>query len=79
MNPAATVSAGPGPGRPPTAAPGDLLRRLRARHGDDPVTHVERVPARPGEPAPWPRWAPEDLRAAFARRGVVAPWRHQAE
>ncbi|NYF56499.1 DEAD/DEAH box helicase [Micromonospora purpureochromogenes] len=79
MNPAATVSAGPGPGRPPTAAPGDLLRRLRARHGDDPVTHVERVPARPGEPAPWPQWAPEDLRAAFARRGVVAPWRHQAE
>nr|WP_307849054.1 DEAD/DEAH box helicase [Micromonospora sp. U56] len=79
MNPAATVSAGPDPGRPPTAAPGDLLRRLRARHGDDPVTHVERVPARPGEPAPWPRWAPEDLRAAFARRGVVAPWRHQAE
>ncbi|WP_346537016.1 DEAD/DEAH box helicase [Micromonospora sp. DPT] len=79
MNPAATVSAGRGPGRPPTAAPGDLLRRLRARHGDDPVTHVERVPARPGEPAPWPQWAPEDLRAAFARRGVVAPWRHQAE
>ncbi|MEV0726874.1 DEAD/DEAH box helicase [Micromonospora purpureochromogenes] len=79
MNPAATVSAGPDPGRPPTAAPGDLLRRLRARHGDDPVTHVERVPARPGEPAPWPPWAPEDLRAAFARRGVVAPWRHQAE
>ncbi|SCE65898.1 DEAD/DEAH box helicase domain-containing protein [Micromonospora purpureochromogenes] len=79
MNPAATVSAGPDPRRPPTAAPGDLLRRLRARHGDDPVTHVERVPARPGEPAPWPQWAPEDLRAAFARRGVVAPWRHQAE
>ncbi|MEU5939499.1 DEAD/DEAH box helicase [Micromonospora sp. NPDC047548] len=79
MNPAATVSAGPGPGRPPTAAPGDLLRRLRARHDADPVTHVERVPARPGEPAPWPDWAPEELRAALARRGVVAPWRHQAE
>ncbi|MEV0810293.1 DEAD/DEAH box helicase [Micromonospora sp. NPDC050200] len=79
MNPAATVSAGPGPGRPPTAAPGDLLRRLRARHDADPVTHVERVPARPGEPVPWPDWAPEELRAALARRGVAAPWRHQAE
>ncbi|MEV4479716.1 DEAD/DEAH box helicase [Micromonospora coxensis] len=80
MNPAATVSAGPGSGRPLTAAPGDLLRRLRARHhGTDPVTHVERVPARPGQPADWPRWVPEELRAALAGRGVVAPWRHQAE
>ncbi|MFU8851682.1 DEAD/DEAH box helicase [Micromonospora sp. SL1-18] len=69
------VSARSGPGRPPA----ELLRRLRARHACDPVTHVERVPARAGEPAPWPAWAPEELRAAFARRGVVAPWRHQAE
>ncbi|MEU2612947.1 DEAD/DEAH box helicase [Micromonospora sp. NPDC007271] len=69
------VSAGGGPGRPPA----ELLRRLRARHACDPVTHVERVAARPGEPAPWPAWAPEELRAPFARRGVVAPWRHQTE
>lgn len=70
---AATVSAGPGP------APADLLRRLRARGAADPVTHVERVPARAGVPAPWPSWAPTELRAAFTRRGVVAPWQHQAE
>ncbi|NES13246.1 DEAD/DEAH box helicase [Micromonospora sp. PPF5-17] len=56
-----------------------MLRRLRLRHATDPVTHVERVPARAGEPAPWPEWAPAELRAALARRGVVAPWRHQAE
>ncbi|MFC4020979.1 DEAD/DEAH box helicase [Micromonospora sp. GCM10011542] len=74
-SPAATVSAGPGT-RP---APADLLRRLRARGATDPVTHVERVPARAGVPAPWPQWAPEELRAAYERRGVVAPWRHQAE
>ncbi|MGC5286136.1 DEAD/DEAH box helicase [Micromonospora sp. DT231] len=74
-SPAATVSAGPGPG--PT--PADLLRRLRARGAGDPVTHVERVPARAGVPAPWPSWAPAELRAAFAKRGVVAPWQHQAE
>ncbi len=68
-------SAGSGSGRPPA----ELLRRLRARHAADPVTHVERVPARAGEPAGWPAWAPEELRAAFGRRGVAAPWRHQAE
>ncbi|RAO29712.1 putative ATP-dependent helicase YprA [Micromonospora saelicesensis] len=72
---AATVSAGPGPG--PT--PADLLRRLRARGAADPVTHVERVPARAGVPAPWPSWAPAELRAAFTGRGVAAPWQHQAE
>ncbi|MFI7552323.1 DEAD/DEAH box helicase [Micromonospora sediminimaris] len=60
-------------------SPGELLRRLRQRHPADPVTHVERVPPRAGAPAPWPSWVPEDLRAAYARRGVVAPWRHQAE
>ncbi|MEU8084545.1 DEAD/DEAH box helicase [Micromonospora sp. NPDC049101] len=74
-SPAATVSAGPGSG----PAPEDLLRRLRDRGAADPVTHVERVPARAGVPAPWPPWAPAELRAAFARRGVVAPWQHQAE
>ena len=63
----------------PRRAPGELLHRLRLRHSSDPVTHVERVPARAGEPVGWPGWAPEELRAAFARRGVVAPWRHQAE
>ncbi|MBM0275602.1 DEAD/DEAH box helicase [Micromonospora sp. STR1s_6] len=72
---AATVSADSRPG--PT--PADLLRRLRARGAADPVTHVERVPARAGVPAPWPSWAPAELRAAFTRRGVVAPWQHQAE
>ncbi|MEU8208992.1 DEAD/DEAH box helicase [Micromonospora sp. NPDC049044] len=55
-----------------------MLRRLRARGVGDPVTHVERVPARAGVPAPWPSWAPEELRAAFTSRGVAAPWQHQA-
>ncbi|MEV4722920.1 DEAD/DEAH box helicase [Micromonospora humida] len=75
VNPAATATAGPGTGR----GPAELLHRLRTRHPVDPVTHVERVPARAGQQAPWPQWAPEELRAAFARRGVTAPWRHQAE
>ncbi|MEV6694518.1 DEAD/DEAH box helicase [Micromonospora sp. NPDC051196] len=83
MTSAASVSAGrgrePGPAPVPAAAPGDLLRQLRQRHATDPVTHVERVPSRAGTPAPWPGWAPEELRTAYARRGVTAPWRHQAE
>ncbi|SCL37548.1 DEAD/DEAH box helicase domain-containing protein [Micromonospora pallida] len=75
MTSAAIVSTGSGPGR----SPAELLRRLRARTAADPVTHVERVPPRSGVPVPWPAWAPPELRAAFERRGVVAPWRHQAE
>lgn len=65
--------------------PAELLSRLRTRAvagagpGVDPVTHVERIPASAGEPVPWPEWVPAPLRAALAGRGVVAPWRHQAE
>jgi DEAD/DEAH box helicase domain-containing protein len=55
----------------------DLLRGRRGGSAGDPVTHVERVPARPGAAGSWPDWAPAELRAAYAERGVVAPWRHQ--
>ncbi|MGI5211590.1 DEAD/DEAH box helicase [Plantactinospora sp. CA-290183] len=86
MTYAATVSAGSGadpPRRPAGPRSGELLDRLRARTpggpAGDPVTHVERVPARAGVTAPWPEWVPEPLRAALARQGVVTPWRHQAE
>lgn len=86
MTSTARVSAGPGPERPlpPTGPqPADLLLRLRARTpagpAADPVTHVERVPARAGVAAPWPGWVPQPLKAALAGRGVVAPWQHQAE
>ncbi|HEY0698850.1 MAG TPA: DEAD/DEAH box helicase, partial [Micromonospora sp.] len=79
MTSPATVSARSGADEPPVPAPGELLRRLRSRGATDPVTHVERVPAAAGETAPWPQWTPEALRAAFAGRGLVAPWRHQVE
>ncbi|WP_434742565.1 DEAD/DEAH box helicase [Micromonospora sp. SH-82] len=65
--------------RAPVTAPADLLRRLRSRNATDPVTHVEQVPARAGTPVTWPDWVPEELREALRRRGVEAPWRHQAE
>ncbi|MBE1485584.1 DEAD/DEAH box helicase domain-containing protein [Plantactinospora soyae] len=81
-----TVSAGTGADRPRAADgpdPDELLTRLAARSArnsaGDPVTHVERLPARTGVVAPWPDWVPAKLRAALADQGVVAPWRHQAE
>ncbi len=64
-----TVAAGS-----PTPA---LLDLLCVRNASS-VTHVEKVPARPGTVVEWPAWAPERLRAAYAARGVTAPWRHQA-
>ncbi|WP_300012317.1 DEAD/DEAH box helicase [Pseudonocardia sp.] len=60
----------------------------RARRGGDagaapvgtgPLRHVATVPPRTGTPAPWPSWVPGPVRMAFARRGVLAPWTHQAE
>jgi DEAD/DEAH box helicase domain-containing protein len=56
----------------------ELLRRL-LRGRTDLVTHVERVPARPGRTAAWPRWVPDPLRSALSRAGIAAPWRHQVE
>ena len=51
-----------------------------ARHfldrGSACITHVERVPARPGVPVAWPSWTPPALRTAL---GITAPWQHQAE
>lgn len=66
--------------------PGELLHRMvRGREtvvpaaaGHTRVTHVERLPTRVGEVAPWPSWASADLLLRLAERGVVAPWRHQA-
>jgi DEAD/DEAH box helicase domain-containing protein len=42
-----------------------------------PVTHVERVPARPGRPAAWPDWAAPLLVERLRLRGIQAPWVHQ--
>ncbi|WP_420843154.1 DEAD/DEAH box helicase [Cryptosporangium phraense] len=60
-----------------TAGPEEWLNRVRAGRSDDPVTHVERIPARPGVLVDWPSWTPPALRDAFAARGVTRPWAHQ--
>ncbi len=44
----------------------------------DRLTHVRRLPARPGITAPWPAWADLDLVRGYGALGVTAPWLHQA-
>jgi DEAD/DEAH box helicase domain-containing protein len=46
--------------------------------GEHPVRHIEDLPPRRGDTRDWPGWADPDLIAAFAERGVHAPWSHQA-
>ncbi|MFI5955583.1 DEAD/DEAH box helicase [Cryptosporangium sp. NPDC051539] len=60
-----------------TAGPDEWLNRVRAGRSEDPVTHVERLPARPGVLVDWPGWTPPVLRDAFVARGVTRPWAHQ--
>jgi len=58
----------------------ELVRVLAARGGhDERLTHLEVLPARAGRTAPWPAWLPEDLVAAWRRRGIEAPWEHQVQ
>jgi DEAD/DEAH box helicase domain-containing protein len=55
-----------------------LLERLTTDRGrEDRLTHLELLPPRAASPAPWPGWVPEQVRAAYAERGVERPWRHQ--
>ncbi len=57
------------------APPDALLDRLARGTG---LTHVERVPPRPGRTTEWPDWLPGELRSRLADRGIAAPWTHQA-
>jgi DEAD/DEAH box helicase domain-containing protein len=43
------------------------------------LTHVERLPERPGRRVPWPGWVPADVMKAFAQVGICGPWAHQAQ
>jgi len=59
----------------------DLLAVLRRAvpAWQQPITHVEYLPARSGTSAPWPDWVPEQLRVALAAKGITLPWKHQAQ
>jgi DEAD/DEAH box helicase domain-containing protein len=58
-------------------APDLLCRLLGSAAAQERVTHVERLPARLGQPAAWPAWTPPELVARWQAAGVDAPWSHQ--
>jgi DEAD/DEAH box helicase domain-containing protein len=79
-SPVATDGQDTTAGGPVPVLPGaDLLEALLTGTdpGDDPVTHVHRLPARDGRLTEWPTWVPADLRERLAARGVLAPFSHQ--
>lgn len=47
--------------------------------GESPLTHAADLARRPADTVPWPSWAAPDVVKALVERGVVEPWRHQAE
>jgi DEAD/DEAH box helicase domain-containing protein len=47
--------------------------------GEHPLRHVAELPARTGRTHSWPEWTEPDVIAAFAERGIGAPWSHQAQ
>lgn len=54
----------------------ERLAILRQRTGA--ITHVEHLPARDPEFAPWPGWVAEPVRLGFTRAGIDRLWSHQA-
>jgi DEAD/DEAH box helicase domain-containing protein len=41
--------------------------------------HVEHIPGRAGQHAPWPEWVPPILIDRLTESGITAPWVHQVE
>src|SRR6266567_6756135 len=70
---------GADPGGRPPVAPNGAQAILRRGAASGRLTYVERMPALPGRPAPWPGWVPPELVEAFARAGIATPWAHQAQ
>ncbi len=61
--------------------PVDLLAVLKRSvpAWQEPITHVEQLPAREGRTADWPAWVPAELRRALVDKGIDRPWQHQAD
>ncbi|WP_285758231.1 DEAD/DEAH box helicase [Nocardiopsis ansamitocini] len=57
-----------------------LLQRLWRDHTrPSRVTHVQRLPRRPGVSEDWPDWAETSLVERMVEAGVTAPWTHQVD
>ncbi|HVA60710.1 MAG TPA: DEAD/DEAH box helicase [Mycobacteriales bacterium] len=75
MSPTATTSGVPV--RP--ATPDVLAAMLRDPSRAGRITHVERVPGRPGRSGHWPSFVAAELLEGLFRVGIHAPWAHQVE
>ena len=55
-----------------------LARALEGTAPDEhPLRHVTDLPARRAQVRPWPSWAPDEVVAAYAERGITGLWSHQ--
>src|SRR5512143_2310683 len=76
----------PESGRPGSAShsgtpgfdPGATLARLAEVPGRGVLRHVEELPRREADPAPWPEWVAPTVYSAFASAGITELWSHQA-
>lgn len=65
-----------------TETPLALLRaaNLPTRVGEgSPIKHIHTLPAREAHTAPWPEWAPTELRAAYRQAGATSLYTHQLQ
>ena len=66
---------------PAESAPVDVARLVeKLTHAPgraDRLQHLEVLPARAATHAEWPDWVRPEVRAAYQRRGIERPWRHQ--
>jgi len=58
----------------------EVLHALADRdHNGEVLTAVRRFPARAAEFVDWPEWVREELRAAYASKGIARPYSHQLQ
>ncbi len=63
----------------PRSATAGAVAVLQAGAQAGRLTYLTKLAGSPGEHANWPAWVPPEIIAALAARGVLAPWRHQAQ
>jgi DEAD/DEAH box helicase domain-containing protein len=73
------LTPAPGDGPLPWSDDDPAASILRAAADAGRLTYLTRLAGRPGLPASWPAWVPDELVGALAAGGIAAPWQHQAE
>lgn len=43
------------------------------------LKHISDIPARTGQPRPWPDWVRPEVLRAFGNQGINTPWSHQVQ